>query len=230
MKMEQKVIATCMTVFLLAAMVVLSRQAAIYTMTAGNENEKIVVIDVGHGGNDPGKVGVNQILEKDVNLAIALKLQKVLKQSDLTVVMTRTADCGLYDENATNKKAQDMHRRIQFMEDRHADLVVSIHQNSFQDSAVCGPQCFYYANSELGHQVASIMQNTLNQGLEIEAPRQEKANDSYYILKKSAMPTVIVECGFLSNPEDAKKLTDETYQEKLAFQIYLGIQKYFNGL
>lgn len=230
MKMEQKVIATCMTVFLLAAMVVLSRQAAIYTMTAGNENEKIVVIDVGHGGNDPGKVGVNQILEKDVNLAIALKLQKVLKQSDLTVVMTRTADCGLYDENATNKKAQDMHRRIQFMEDRHADLVVSIHQNSFQDSAVCGPQCFYYANSESGHQVASIMQNTLNQGLEIEAPRQEKANDSYYILKKSAMPTVIVECGFLSNPEDAKKLTDETYQEKLAFQIYLGIQKYFNGL
>ena len=230
MKMEQKVIATCMTVFLLGSIVVLSRKAAIYTMTGGNENEKIVVIDVGHGGNDPGKVGVNQILEKDVNLAIALKLQKVLKQSDLTVVMTRTTDCGLYDENATNKKAQDMHRRIQFMEDRHADLVVSIHQNSFQDSAVCGPQCFYYANSESGHQVASIMQNTLNQGLEIEAPRQEKANDSYYILKKSAMPTVIVECGFLSNPEDAKKLTDETYQEKLAFQIYLGIQKYFNGL
>ena len=116
------------------------------------------------------------------------------------------------------------------MEDQHADLVVSIHQNSFQDSSVCGPQCFYYANSESGHQVASILQNTLNQGLEIESPRQEKANDSYYILKKSAMPTVIVECGFLSNPEDAKKLTDETYQEKLAFQIYLGIQKYFNGL
>lgn len=228
--MEQKVIATCMTVFLLAAMVVLSRQAAIYTMTAKDEKEKTVVIDVGHGGNDPGKVGVNQILEKDVNLEIALKLQKVLEQSDLTVVMTRTSDCGLYDENATNKKAQDMHRRIQFMEDQHADLVVSIHQNSFHDSSVCGPQCFYYANSESGHQVASILQNTLNQGLEIESPRQEKANDSYYILKKSAMPTVIVECGFLSNPEDAKKLTDETYQEKLAFQIYLGIQKYFNGL
>lgn len=228
--MEQKVIATCMTVFLLAAMVVLSRQAAIYTMTAKDEKEKIVVIDVGHGGNDPGKVGVNQILEKDVNLEIALKLQKVLEQSDLTVVMTRTSDCGLYDENATNKKAQDMHRRIQFMEDQHADLVVSIHQNSFHDSSVCGPQCFYYASSESGHQVASILQNTLNQGLEIESPRQEKANDSYYILKKSAMPTVIVECGFLSNPEDAQKLTDEIYQEKLVFQIYLGIQKYFNGL
>lgn len=230
MKMEQKVIVTCMTVFLLAAMVVLSRQAAIYTMTARDEKEKIVVIDVGHGGNDPGKVGVNQILEKDVNLEIALKLERVLKQSDLIVVMTRTTDCGLYDENATNKKAQDMHRRIQFMEDQHADLVVSIHQNSFHDSSVCGPQCFYYANSESGQQVASILQNTLNQGLEIESPRQEKANDSYYILKKSAMPTVIVECGFLSNPEDAKKLSDDTYQEKLAFQIYLGIQKYFNEL
>ena len=158
MKMEQKVIATCMTVFLLAAMVVLSRQAAIYTMTARNEKEKIVVIDVGHGGNDPGKVGVNQILEKDVNLAIALKLQKVLKQSDLTVVMTRTTDCGLYDENATNKKAQDMHRRIQFMEDRHADLVVSIHQNSFPEPEVKGAQVFYYGQSAEGEALAKLIQ------------------------------------------------------------------------
>ena len=73
------------------------------------------------------------------------------------------------------------------------------------------------------------MQNTLNQGLCIDAPRQEKANDSYYILKKSAMPTVIVECGFLSNPKDAEKLVDDAYQEKLAFQIYMGIQRYFNA-
>lgn len=218
-----------MAVFLLAAMVVLSRQAAVYTLSVKPDKETTVVIDVGHGGCDPGKVGVGGILEKDINLAVALKLETLLKQTDMHVVLTRKTDCGLYDEDATNKKAQDMRRRIGVMAKEKADLVVSIHQNSFQDSAVYGPQCFYYANSKEGQQAAAVLQNTLNQGLCIGAPRQEKANDSYYILKKSAMPTVIVECGFLSNPKDAEKLVDDTYQEKLAFQIYMGIQRYFNA-
>lgn len=226
--MEKKIVATVMAVFLLAAMVILSKRAAVYTLSVKDNDEKIVVIDVGHGGNDPGKVGIDQVLEKDLNLEIALKLEALLKQSDLRVVMTRTSDCGLYDEDASNKKAQDMKRRIEFMEEQNADLVVSIHQNSFQDSAVCGPQCFYYAHSKEGQFAASILQNTLNQGLAVESPRQEKANDSYYILKKSAMPTVIVECGFLSNPAEAQLLQDEQYQEKMAFQIYMGIQRYFN--
>ena len=218
-----------MAVFLLVAMVVLSRQAAVYTLSVQPDKETTVVIDVGHGGCDPGKVGVGGILEKDINLAVALKLETLLKQTDMHVVLTRKTDCGLYDEYATNKKAQDMRRRIEVMAKEKADLVVSIHQNSFQDSAVYGPQCFYYANSKEGQQAAAILQNTLNQGLCIDAPRQEKANDSYYILKKSAMPTVIVECGFLSNPKDAEKLVDDAYQEKLAFQIYMGIQRYFNA-
>lgn len=218
-----------MSLFLIVAMYMLSKKAAISTFLENEKKEYVVVVDVGHGGVDPGKVGCHGILEKDINLEIALRIEKLLKQSDLKVILTRRRDEGLYDEDATNKKAQDMKRRIEQFEKCGADLVVSIHQNSFHDESVRGPQCFYYTASEEGKKAAQIVQDTLNEGLQIEKIRQSKANDSYYILKKSAIPTIIVECGFLSNQEDAMRLSDSTYQDFIAFQIYMGIQKYFNA-
>ena len=226
--MGKKAVALMMSVFLLAAMYFLAKEAAMYTMLQQSEEKKVVVIDVGHGGNDPGKVGVNQILEKDINLKIALKLEKFLQQSDLAVILTRREDAGLYDEDASNKKAQDMKRRIALIEEADADLVVSIHQNSYRDPDVCGPQCFFYRDSEEGQRIALILQEQLNEGMGVKRPREAKANDSYYMLKKCTVPTVIAECGFLSNTEEAMKLNDETYQEKLAGNLYLGILKYFN--
>lgn len=226
--MGKKAVALMMSVFLLAAMYFLAKEAAMYTMLQQSEEKKVVVIDVGHGGNDPGKVGVNQILEKDINLKIALKLEKFLQQSDLAVILTRREDAGLYDEDASNKKAQDMKRRIALIEEADADLVVSIHQNSYRDPDVCGPQCFFYRDSEEGQRIALILQEQLNEGMGVKRPREAKANDSYYMLKKCTVPTVIAECGFLSNTEEAMKLNDETYQEKLAWNLYLGILKYFN--
>lgn len=228
--MEKKYIRLLMSVFLLTAMYFLAKEAAIYTNTTTGltEEERVVVIDVGHGGKDPGKVGVNQELEKDINLKVALKLEMFLQQSDLTVVMTRREDMGLYDEDADNKKVQDMKRRIELIEGANADLVVSIHQNSYRDSSVRGPQCFYYGDSVEGERAALILQQKLNEGLEIERPREAKANSSYYLLKKSTVPTVIAECGFLSNQEEAALLTNEKYQEKLAWNLYLGILEYFN--
>lgn len=228
MGMEKKSVVLIMSVFLLAAMYFLAKEAATYTVAQQSEDKKVVVIDVGHGGNDPGKVGVNQILEKDINLQIALKLEKFLQQSDLTVILTRREDVGLYDENADNKKVQDMRRRIALIEEVKADLVVSIHQNSYSDGSVRGPQCFFYRNSQEGERIAIILQDQLNEGLEVERPREAKANDSYYLLKKSTIPTVIAECGFLSNREEALLLDSEAYQEKLAWNLYLGILKYFN--
>ena len=121
-----------------------------------------------------------------------------------------------------------MRRRIEFIEEAGADLVVSIHQNSYGDGSVRGPQCFYYRDSEEGERAALIIQEQLNNGLKVERPREAKANDSYYMLKKSAVPTIIAECGFLSNREEALLLDDEAYQEKLAWNLYLGILKYFN--
>lgn len=227
--MQKKYIRLFMSVFLLTAMYFLAKEAAVYTNGLPQQvEERVVVIDVGHGGKDPGKVGVNGELEKDINLAIALKLEKFLKQSDVSVIMTRHEDIGLYDEDAGNKKVQDMRRRVEFIEESGADLVVSIHQNSYRDSSVRGPQCFYYGSSSEGERAALIIQEQLNEGMEIERSRSAKANSSYYMLKKSSVPTVIAECGFLSNGEEAVLLTNEKYQEKLAWNLYLGILAYFN--
>lgn len=189
------------------------------------KDKKTIVIDVGHGGNDPGKVSSSGIEEKDVNLEIASYLKDYLIAQDYIVYLTRDTDCGLYDENASNKKTSDMRNRIQFFNDKNAVLVVSIHQNSFPDPLQHGAQTFYYTNSEESKQLATAIQNALLK-MDQTNTRTEKASDSYYLLKNSSMPTVIVECGFLSNPEETSKLTDSNYQKKLAYSISLGVCAY----
>lgn len=203
----------------------------IWMATVGHgrmETEPVVVIDAGHGGMDPGKIGVNQVLEKDVNLQIAKRVRTLLEQNDVRVVMVREDDNGLYDESASNKKVQDMKRRMEVIENSNAILAVSIHQNSYGEEYVCGPQVFYYTTSEKGKNAASLLQKQLVEGLEPESKRAVKANNSYYLLKKSTIPTIIVECGFLSNYTEAEKLRTEVYQEQMAFQITMGILKYLN--
>ncbi len=193
------------------------------------ENKICIVIDAGHGGADPGKVGVNQALEKDVNLEIAKKLKVFLEASDYRVVMTREGEGGLYDEGASNKKVQDMKRRMDIIEQAEPLLVVSIHQNSYHEEYVKGAQVFYYTTSEKSKVLAEQIQTQL-QTLDMENTRKAKGNDSYYLLKKTEKPIVIVECGFLSNYGEAEKLITPLYQEKLAFQIHMGIEKYVNTL
>ena len=192
------------------------------------ERERLVVIDAGHGGKDPGKIGVNQVLEKDINLQIAKRVKILLEQNDVKVVMVREDDQGLYDEDASNKKVQDMKRRMEVIEKSNAILAVSIHQNSYSEEDVHGPQVFYYTTSEKGKMAAFLMQEQLVEGLEQDKKREAKANDSYYLLKKSTIPTIIVECGFLSNYDEAEKLKTAEYQEQVAFQITMGILKYLN--
>ena len=184
-----------------------------------------VVVDAGHGGSDPGKVGINQALEKDVNLQIAQKLKAFLEAEDIRVVMTRETDGGLYDENVSNKKVQDMKRRIAIIEEADPVLVVSIHQNSYQQESVKGAQVFSYATSERSRMLASMIQKEF-QVLQPDNRRLEKGNDSYYLLKKTAKPIVIAECGFLSNAEEAEKLVTQEYQERVAWRIHMGIMKY----
>lgn len=187
-----------------------------------------VVVDAGHGGDDPGKVGTNGALEKDINLAIAKRLAVLLEQSDVKVVMTREDENGLYDAGASQKKVQDMKRRIAKMEDADPDIVVSVHQNSYDGASIRGAQVFYYTGSTAGKELADIIQNRMVQGLDPENHRAAKANDSYYLLKKTAKPIVIVECGFLSNPDEAALLIDPVYQERVAWQIHMGILQYLN--
>lgn len=194
------------------------------------KKEKIcVVIDAGHGGSDPGKVGINDALEMDINLQIAQMLKMFLEAEDIEVVMTRENENGLYEENASNKKVQDMKKRLEIIEKADPVLVVSIHQNSYHEEYVKGAQVFYYATSEKSKVLAEILQEQLRT-LDAENKRQAKGNESYYLLKKTAKPIVIVECGFLSNRQEAEKLITTIYQERVAFQIHMGIMKYINAL
>ncbi len=187
-----------------------------------------VVIDAGHGGNDPGKVGIDGSLEKDINLQVALKLQKFLQMQDVEAVLTRDSDSGLYDENASNKKVQDMKNRVAFIEQQQPDLVVSIHQNSYHEEYVHGAQVFYYATSGRSRELAERIQQVMAKELDPDNARQAKANDSYYLLKKTSVPIVIVECGFLSNREEAQKLSSPAYQEKAAWAIHLAVIQWLN--
>lgn len=193
---------------------------------SGEVKEYRIVVDAGHGGFDSGKVGIGNILEKEINLAIARKVQKNLEAAGIEVVMTRESDQGLYDENEENKKQQDMKKRCEMINESGADLAVSIHQNSYTEEYVCGPQVFYYETSQKGRELAQILQETLNEKLDIARPREIKADNTYYILKKTQIPTVIAECGFLSNMEEAEKLTSEEYQEQVAEAVCEGILQY----
>ena len=196
-----------------------------------SDNKKFtVVVDAGHGGFDSGKVGIDGTLEKDVNLMIAKKLEKLLTAADVTVIMTRTDDLGLYEESSDNKKRQDMLNRSAKMNEASADCVVSIHQNSYPDPSIDGAQVFYYTSSTDGKNLAALIQQELIRGADPSNHRQEKANNSYYLLKNVPSPIVIVECGFLSNLEESKKLVDDTYQQTLAWTIHLGILQYLNDV
>jgi len=192
------------------------------------EDKPVVVIDVGHGGSDPGKVGVDGCLEKDINLQIALRLREYLEQSDVNVVMTREEDVALDDGGYGSKKMADMRRRCEIVEENKADFVVSIHQNSYHEEYVSGGQVFYYAESKEGRRLAEILQSRFTYVLGEENRRLAKANDSYYLLRNVKCPIVIVECGFLSNWREAALLQQEDYQDRMAWTIHMGVMEYLN--
>ena len=163
--------------------------------------------------------------EKDINLAISLKVKERLEKDGMEVVMTREKDVMLADEDASNKKLEDLNNRISIINERQPAVAVSIHQNSYSDESVKGAQVFYFTHSDKGKQAAEAMQKELLE-FDQENTRKIKANDTYYLLKKTEVPTVIVECGFLSCPEEAALLTDEAYQKKLAEAIAKGIESW----
>lgn len=223
-----------LTLLLVLAMVVVARESAQFVSTIeeharkvfkGTAGEITIVVDAGHGGIDPGKVGVNNALEKDINLAIALKLERNLKENGINVVMTRTDDNGLYEESDTNKKVRDMKNRLAVIEEAKPTLAVSIHQNSYPDASVSGVQVFYYKDSVKSKEAAEIMQKRMIASLKPEKERTAKENSSYYLLKKTSVPIMIIECAFMSNPTEAELLVQDAYQEKVAWAIYMGIMQ-----
>lgn len=187
-----------------------------------------IVIDPGHGGRDPGKIGVNNALEKDINLSISLKLKDLLIQNDIQVIMTREEDIGLYSEDDSNKKRADLNARVALIKESKADLAVSVHQNSFTEEYVKGAQVFYYSASESGKRLAQIIQEQIVETIADGNHRKAKPNSNYFMLQKAECPMVIVECGYMSNIRESALLTDENYQEKMAYAIHLAIMRYIH--
>lgn len=189
----------------------------------------VILVDAGHGGQDPGKIGTANTLEKDLNLQIALFVKEILEAQDFQVILTRDRDTDL-SADPKHFKVSDLKNRISLIRESGADLVISIHQNSYPAASVCGAQCFYYTDSKEGELFASYLQEQIIRSTKQTKIRQIKENSDYYLLKHSPVPAVIVECGFLSNPKEETLLTDPGYQRLMAWAISLGTQQYLNSL
>ena len=212
---------------MIAALVLFSNRLVESVASREIEEKKMtIVIDAGHGGSDPGKVGVNGALEKDINLKIAVKVKELLEANEMRVIMTREEDQMLGSPQAEHKKLEDMKERVALIHNAKADFAVSIHQNSYTDDSVSGAQVFYYSDSQEGKRLAENIQDALLR-MDESNKRQAKGNDTYYLLKHVDIPTVIVECGFLSNQEEAEKLMAEEYQVTVANAIVEGIESCF---
>ena len=212
-----------MSLFLLfavavASFVVLPKDCATQNAVAKNI---CIAIDAGHGGWDSGKVGSTGVKEKDLNLTVSFKIKELLESTGFEVVMVRDTDRALSDT-----KAKDMRERCALIEKSKAALTLSIHMNSFSSGSAKGAQVFYYSHSAEGKKVAQIVQDELK-NFDKSNKRSCKANNEYYMLVHTATPTIVVECGFLSNPEEEKKLSSDEYRQKISEVIASAIEKYF---
>ncbi|MGE5493886.1 MAG: N-acetylmuramoyl-L-alanine amidase family protein [Burkholderiales bacterium] len=184
---------------------------------------KSVVVDAGHGGFDPGTIGSNGAEEDDVNLAVSKFLKAELEDRGAKVIMTRS------DENAiADTKDADMEKRRVIIRDSGSDIVVSVHMNSFKDESVSGPLVLFMTGSAKGKALAECIQQRLNDELGPESKGAARS-ENLHVLRAGSQPSVLVECGFLSNPEEEKKLLTEDYQKKVAKAICNGIEDYFGN-
>lgn len=198
--------------------------------TGANLSGRRIVVDAGHGEPDGGAVGPAGVAEQAINLTIARFLQEQLEKAGIEVVMTRTEAEGIYDTGLSTvreKKRSDLFNREKVMNDSGADLFVSVHLNKFSQSKYSGPQVFYSPNKAESEQAAKCIQNSLISTLAPPSEREiKKSTDDIYLLKQAKIPAVLVECGFLSNPQEEALLLQEEYQKKVALAMYQGIISY----
>ncbi len=186
-----------------------------------------IVIDAGHGGRDGGATGVSTgISESELNLKYALALRDLCQEFGIGVVMTRSNMNGLYDESAPNKKRSEMEKRRKIINNSNADLMISLHMNSFPLPSCSGAQIFYAKGSESGFALAKSVQTAVCQSF--DNARDYVTVGDYYVLNVSAMPALLVECGFLSNPQEEKNLIDQTYRQNFCYALLAGILSYFS--
>ena len=197
-----------------------------------NSDRTTIILDAGHGGMDGGAVGINGELEKDINLAIVKNLQQLFEFSGFNVILTRAEDRSMHSEGVTgirNQKISDMENRKAIIDAHPNSFFFSIHQNRFTDSQFHGAQMFYAQINPENHKLAQALQDSFAQ-LQPGNNREIKIIDNdLYLFKATTQPAVLIECGFLSNPNEAALLNNSDYQKQVAFAIFRGIMDYLSG-
>lgn len=232
MRLYKRVIVLCVALLLVvgAAHSVNSVVAANVPTAADYTTLPTIIIDPGHGGVDGGAVGVGDIVEKEINLAICLTLRDLFTVNGFQVMMTRDSDISIHDEGITSvrgQKTSDLHNRLAITEQYPDALFLSIHQNKFSDAGSRGTQLFYGPNNEQSEKLAELMQANFIARLQPENKRAyKKAGKNLFLMYTAKCPAVLVECGFLSNAEEARLLTDPEYQSKVAFVIFSSVMEF----
>lgn len=213
-------------VCLVAIMLILSIAfSGIVAYSASKFNGITIVLDAGHGGRDGGSVGTNGTVEKEINLQYTLLLKEKLIKAGYRVELTRKTDDGLYSEFASNKKLSDMKARCEIIKRTNPNLVISIHMNSFSNKSARGASTYYRANDKASQAVGDLIQKSLHTQCNANLT-QSKVGD-YYILNCSYYTSVLIECGFISNPEEENLLNSNSYKEKFTDAVCDGILLYF---
>lgn len=213
--------------FLLLILLALAVCFFIYTLyisvpSFSRSSVPVIVVDSGHGSPDGGAVGADGTLEKDINLSIGLKLQEVLENRGARVIMTRTDDNAIYDQDASTiheMKVSDMHNRLEIINESDADLFISIHMNAFTDPKSNGLHVFYSANHPEAEVLAGKIQTNISEITGAKTHEVKTASEKLFLMKDPKPPSILVECGFISNPDEEKKLVTDEYQSKIAFAI-----------
>lgn len=188
-----------------------------------------VVLDAGHGSPDGGAVGPGGTLEKDINLAVVLKLQEVLESRGAAVVLTRPGDSGIYDDDADtihDKKVSDMNNRLNIINKSKADIFISIHMNAFSDKSSNGLHVFYSRNHPEAEPIAEAVQQRISELTGAAAHTVKTASSTLFLMKNPIPPALLIECGFITNAEEEKLLASEEYQAKIAYAIADALDDY----
>lgn len=219
------------TIVLYIAFTITNKNSNNICVNATPSTSKVIVLDAGHGKPDEGAVGIYGTTEEAINLKITLKLKALLEESGATVILTRSDENGIYSSECTtikSKKISDIKNRVKIGNSEGVDIFVSIHLNKFQQEKYRGWQAFFQEKSEDSKALATCIQEGLNNEIsEYHNDRVPLKLSKIYIMDNVKAPTVTIECGFLSNKEEAKLLEEDEYQSRLAWGIFEGIQNYF---
>ncbi len=229
LKQTLMLMCTFVLFFSFVLMLYLSNSIVGAVKTFGSSNP-VIIVDAGHGGEDGGTQSADGILEKDINLAISLKIHNILSERGYETVLVRDGDYLIYDDNCDTlreKKVSDIHNRMKITERYDDCIFLSVHQNYYTESKYSGAQVFYSGNNPESEKIASEIQATIVSDIQPDNTRQIKESTTdVYLLYHAQVPAVMVECGFMSNKEEAEKLSDVNYQQRIAESVVKGINSY----